>query len=98
MNVDDLRVTMELLGYLVRLLGALVFGVAVGWLTMRVLKLEEQTWQIRLGAYLGLLAAFVLLGHWVAGGGAIGMFGLGAGGAILVLALMAARKTEGEEE
>jgi hypothetical protein len=89
---------MEFLGYLIRPLGVFVFGIAAGWLTMRVLKMEDEGWQFRLGVFLAFLAAFVLLGHWVPGGGTLGMFGLGAGGAILIWGLMATRKAEGGDD
>lgn len=89
---DNILAIMALLGYLVRPLGVLVFGVAVDWLTMRVLKMEDEGWQMRLAVFLGLLAAFVLLGHWVPGGGTLGMFGLGAGAALLFWGVMADRR------
>ncbi len=85
------------LGFLIRPLGTLVFGLAAGWLTMHMLKTEGESWQIRLAVFLGLLAAFVLIGHWVSGGATLGMFGLGAGFAVLFWGLMANRKEEGEE-
>jgi hypothetical protein len=84
-------------GYLIRPLGVLVFGLAAGWLTMHMLKTEVESWQIRLAVFLGLLAAFVLIGHWVSGGATLGMFGLGAGAGILFWGLMAGRKEESED-
>jgi hypothetical protein len=93
---NNVLAVMELLGYLIRPLGVLVFGVAAGWLTMYVLKMENEGWQMRLAVFLGLPAAFVLLGHWVPGGGTLGMFGLGAGFAVLFWGLMANRKEESE--
>jgi hypothetical protein len=85
------------LGYLIRPLGVLVFGLAAGWLTMHMLKAEVESWQIRLAVFLGLLAAFDLVGHWVSGGATLGMFGLGAGAGILFWGLMAGRKDESED-
>jgi len=85
------------LGYLIRPLGVLVFGLAAGWLTMHMLKTEVESWQIRLAVFLGLLAAFVFIGHWVSGGATLGMFGLGAGAGILFWGLMAGRKEESED-
>jgi hypothetical protein len=82
---------LELLGYVLRALGALVFGVAAGWLTVRALDWQREHWQAALGIYLGLLAAFVLVGHWVDGGATIGAFGLGAGAGLLVWGLGAER-------
>ncbi len=93
---DNVLGVMEFLGYLIRPLGVLVFGVAAGWLTMRALRVDDEGWQFRLGVFLAFLAAFVLLGHWVPGGGTLGMFGLGAGTAVLFWGLMAERRTAGE--
>jgi len=75
---------MAVLGYFLRLLGALVFGVAAGWLVLQTLKPESFQWPLAIAGILGLLGTFVLLGHWVDGGGTLGAFGLGAGGAILI--------------
>jgi hypothetical protein len=95
---DNVLAIMAFLGYLIRPLGVLVFGMATGWLTMKALKMEGEGWQLKLGVLLAFLASFVLLGHWVPGGGTLGMFGLGAGGAILAWGLMADRKVEGGED
>ncbi|HLB64799.1 MAG TPA: hypothetical protein VJJ46_08140 [Anaerolineales bacterium] len=95
---ENVLAIMALLGYLIRPLGVLVFGVAVGWLTIRVLKMEGEGWQLRLAAFLGLLAAFVLLGHWVSGGGTLGMFGLGAGAALLFWGVLADRRAARGED
>ena len=85
---------LELLGYLLRALGALVFGLGAGWLTLRAFKWQSGSWQFAIAGYLGLLAAFVLLGRWVAGGATLGAFGLGAGAALLLWG-MGAEKEEG---
>lgn len=83
----NIRDFLELLGYILRVLGALVFGVGAGWLTLRSIKWQPESWQLGLGVYLGLLAAFVLIGRWVAGGATLGAFGLGAGAALLIWGL-----------
>ncbi len=77
----------ELLGYILRTLGALIFGLGAGWLAMDSIRSELKSWQLTTAAYLGLLAAFVLLGHWVEGGATLGAFGLGAGAALLIWGL-----------
>jgi hypothetical protein len=74
----------DIIGYVLRFLGALVFGLGMGWFTIRMVKQEMVAWQLTVAMYLGLLAAFVLLGHWVGGGATLGAFGLGAGGGLLV--------------
>ena len=94
MDFTGLYAILELIGYMLRFLGVLVFGVAAGWLAARIVKSDETGWQLLLGMFLGLLAAFVLLGHWVQGGGALGAFGLGAGGGLLIWGLLGKKKDE----
>ncbi len=98
MNITDVRMLLELFGYLLRPLGVLVFGAAAGWLTVWMIKRENLGWQLPLAALLGVLAAFVLLGHWVPGGGTLGMFGLGAGAGILIWGLAGSRPAKEEEK
>jgi hypothetical protein len=88
---------LDLLGYVLRFLGSLVFGVGAGWLAVRLVKQEGVAWQLLVAVYLGLLASFVLLGHWVAGGATLGSFGLGAGAAILIWGMIRP-KTKAEDE
>jgi hypothetical protein len=75
---------LDIVGYVLRFLGALVFGLGMGWLTIRLVKQEMAAWQLLVAVYLGLLASFVLLGHWVGGGATLGAFGLGAGAGLLI--------------
>ena len=89
--MDFFQVT-AFLGFLVRILGALVFGVAIGYLTIQLLRREDAGWQIIISVYLGLLAAYVLYSHWLEGGGSPGAFGLGVGGALLGWGVLAGRK------
>lgn len=89
---------LDLLGYVLRFLGALVFGVGAGWLTIRMVKQEGAAWQLLVAVYLGLLASFVLLAHWVSGGATLGSFGLGAGAALLLWGLIQPKPKDDEEE
>jgi len=75
---------MAILGYFLRLLGALVFGVAAGWLVLQAIKPETLQAPVAASAIVGLFLTFALIGGWVDGGGTLGAFGLGAGGAILI--------------
>jgi hypothetical protein len=81
---------LEIMGFLLRPLGALVFGLAMGWLTLRVLA----GWQTTVAAFLGMLGTFALLGHWVDGGATLGAFGLGAGAGLLVWGVLPSRTGE----
>ncbi|MGA9534212.1 MAG: hypothetical protein WBR18_15955 [Anaerolineales bacterium] len=86
----------EMFGFALRVLGAFVFGVGTGWLTVRALGWQHEHWQAALGIYLGLLATFVLVGHWVDGGGTLGALGLGAGAGLLIWGL-GGERVSGEE-
>ncbi|HLE04499.1 MAG TPA: hypothetical protein VI729_07815 [Anaerolineales bacterium] len=87
---------LAVLGYFLRLIGALVFGVAAGWLVLQTLKPEQLQRPLAIAGILGLLGTFVLLGHWVDGGGTLGAFGLGAGGAILIWPIAARDAASGQ--
>ena len=94
----DFYDVLSILGYLLRALGALVFGLGAGWLTLKAFRRESGDWRLPIAAFLGLMAAFVLIGHWVEGGATLGAFGLGAGAAVLAWGVaMAAKPAQGEE-
>lgn len=80
----DILSIFNILGLVLRALGAFVFGIGVGWLTLRSFDDHRGSWQFALGAFLGLLGVFALLGHWVSGSATIGGFSLGAGLALLI--------------
>ncbi len=74
MDIYDL---MELLGFIVRPLGGLAFGLGMGWLAVQAFK--GRGWQLAVATILGLMASFVLLGRWVPSPGTLGGYGLGVG-------------------
>jgi hypothetical protein len=78
---------MDFFAYTFRFFGALAFGVGAGWLAIHLLKGQHANWQLSAATFLGLLAAFVLIGHWVSGAATLGGFGLGAGGGVLAWGL-----------
>ena len=91
----DFIEVLGLLGYLLRVVGALVFGLGAGWLAVQAFQSEPQSWHLPTAAFLGLLAAFVLLGRWVENGGAtLGAFGLGAGAGLLIWGLAGSRSSD----
>jgi hypothetical protein len=96
--MTNLLEVLDIIGYVLRFLGALVFGLGMGWLTIRIVKQEPLGWQLAVAIYLGLLAAFVLLGHWVEGGATLGAFGIGAGAGLLLWGLIQPRPKEKDEE
>jgi hypothetical protein len=89
---------LDIAGYVFRFLGAIVFGLGIGWLTIRLVKQEMAAWQLLVAVYLGLLASFVLLGHWVGGGATLGAFGLGAGAGLLIWGLVQPKSSDDDEE
>jgi hypothetical protein len=88
---------MAILGYFLRLLGAMVFGVAAGWLVLQAFKPETFQWPLAASAAVGLFLTFALIGGWVEGGGTLGAFGLGAGGAILIWPALTRGTSESEK-
>ena len=78
----DLYDLMDVLGIILRALGAMAFGLGVGWMAVQSIRMK--VWQFSVAATLGLLAAFVLIGRWVASPGTLGGFGLGVGIALLI--------------
>jgi hypothetical protein len=91
MDIYDL---MELLGIILRVIGASTFGLGAGWLATQAVKGKE--WQLAVATVLGLLAAFVLIGRWIPSPGTLGGFGLGVGAALLFWGI--GRSDRGEED
>lgn len=87
---------LAILGYVLRLVGALVFGLAVGWLVLQAFKPEAFHWQLAIAALLGLMLTFALIGHWVPGGATLGAFGIGAGTAVILWGI--ARVGKGDDD
>jgi Na+-driven multidrug efflux pump len=92
----DLYEVLELFGYFLRALGALVFGVGVGWLVQKIVKDSGKTWQLIIATMLGLLGTFLALAGWGAADSpsTLGAFGLGVGAAILIWGLVIKPKKE----
>ncbi len=88
---------LALIGFLLRILGSLVFGLGAGWLAVKMTQGDGTAWQLSIAVFLGLVGGFALLGHWVEGGGTLGAFGIGAGAALLFWGMMASRTSAAEK-
>lgn len=88
-----------LLGALVRLLGFLGIGLTAGWLTLEFLRKAQQTWQLQIAIFLGILGLVIAMTLYLAGAPtALGMFGLGLTVAILLWGLPKKEKAKKEKE
>jgi hypothetical protein len=77
-------------GTLIRPLGGLALGVAIGWLAATTFLDGEKEWQLKIAIFLGLLGAFVTL-HIYSGPGTVGLFAIGAGVSAIALGLRSAQ-------
>lgn len=94
----DFIEVLAILGYFLRLIGALVFGLAAGWLVLQAFKPEVFHWQLAIAAVLGLFFTFALIGHWVPGGATLGGFGIGAGLAVILWGIARIGKAGDEDK
>ena len=92
MDVYDL---MEILGLILRPVGALAFGLGVGWLAIQAIRMN--VWQYAVASILGLLAAFILVAHWLSSPGTLGGFGFGVGMAIVLWGVGRVQAKEGKK-
>jgi hypothetical protein len=88
--MTQVNVILELIGYIFRPLGFLVFGVAAGWLASLPFTSEAKWWQLEIAALLGLLGSAVTLSIY-SGAGTVGAYVLGAGASVLFFGLRAGR-------
>jgi hypothetical protein len=92
----DFIEVLAVLGYVVRLVGALLFGLAAGWLVLEAFRREPYSWQLAIAAILGLLLTFALIGYWVPGGATLGAFGVGAGTAVILWGIAKVGASDGK--
>ncbi len=88
--MTQINVILELIGYIFRPLGFLVFGVAAGWMASLPFTSEAKWWQLEIAALLGLLGSAVTLSIY-SGAGTVGAYALGAGASVLFFGLRAGR-------
>ncbi len=78
------QMIIDILAILFRFVGMLAFGFGAGWFAFQAYQKGE--WQVQIAALLGLLGVVVGLADFTSAG-ALGAFGLGAGGAIIAFGL-----------
>lgn len=86
---------LDLLGAILRLIGLLVLGLGLGWFALDAYR--KESWQMQVAAFLGLVFAAVGLAKFLSAG-ALGMFALGAGGALLMWGMSKGKKKDEDEE
>jgi hypothetical protein len=81
MGPDWLQITVSLLGGLIRMVGMLLLGLGVGWLTLEFLRNAQQAWQLQIAVFLGFVGLLVGMVHF-SYPAALGGFGIGVGVAL----------------
>ena len=90
---DIIYEVIDLLVFLFRVLGLLVFGVGLSWFTLKAFN-ESEAWQVKMAVVFAFASLFAMAFRFQSAG-AIGAFGLGAGIGLLLFGL---RKPGGDEE
>jgi len=85
----------DIVGALLRLIGLLVFGLGLGWFALDAYRKEN--WQLQIAVFLGFVLAAVGFAEYLSAG-AMGMFSLGAGGALLMWGMSKDKKKADEED
>jgi NhaP-type Na+/H+ or K+/H+ antiporter len=88
--MDTFYVVIEIIGLFVQILGLILFGVTVGWLTLYVIKQPEKNWQLQSIVYSVFLVFVALFARYLTAG-ALGAFLLGAAGAMIFWGLIQGR-------
>ncbi|OQY31099.1 MAG: hypothetical protein B6I38_06330 [Anaerolineaceae bacterium 4572_5.1] len=86
---------LDILGALLRLIGLLVFGLGLGWLTLEAFR--KDSWQLQTAAFLGFVIAAVGMAKYVSAG-SLGMFAAGAGAAMLMWGMKKDKQEDEDEE
>ena len=83
-------------GTLLRPIGGLVLGVAMGWIASMTFLDAEKEWQLKIAIFLGLLGAFVTLNIY-SGAGTVALFAIGVGASVIALGLRSAQPKKKEK-
>jgi hypothetical protein len=78
------------LGTILRPIGAIAFGVFIGWVAKNILTDVAKSWQLQIAVFLGLLGAMVTMPMF-AGAGDVGAFTLAVGVGALIPAIIGLR-------
>ena len=81
----------DIIGLFVQVIGLLLFGVAAGWFTLKVIDQPEKNWQLQSIVYSVFLIFTSLLARYLTPG-ALGAFLVGAAGALLYWGLIQKRE------
>jgi NhaP-type Na+/H+ or K+/H+ antiporter len=85
---------LDLIASLIRFLGMGVLGVALGWLSLDLLK-KAVNWQLQIAVFLGFLGLVIAMAYYLPWG-TLGAFAIGAGVAILLWGMPKKKKEEEE--
>jgi len=85
---------LDIAGALLRLIGFLVFGLGLGWFALDAYRKEN--WQLQATAFLGFVFAAVGFAKYLSAG-SLGMFAIGAGGALLMWGMSKDKKKDDED-
>jgi multisubunit Na+/H+ antiporter MnhB subunit len=82
--IDTWQQVLYVVGTLLRPIGGLVLGIAIGWITSVTFMDPMKEWQLKIAVFLGVLGAFVTLNIY-SGAGTVALFAFGVGVSIIVL-------------
>ena len=85
---------LNMAGALLRLLGFLVFGLGLGWFALDAYR--KESWQLQVAAFLGFVFGTVGFAKYLSAG-SLGMFAIGAGGALLMWGMSKDKKKDDED-
>ncbi len=85
---------LDMAGAILRLIGLLVFGLGLGWFALDAYG--KESWQLQVAAFLGFVFAAVGFAKFLSPG-SLGMFALGAGGALLMWGMSKGKQKDDEE-
>jgi len=81
----------DIVGLLVQVIGMVLFGVASGWFTLKVINQPDKNWQLQSIVYSVFLVFVALLARYSTSG-AFGAFLVGAAGAMIYWGLIKNRE------